>query len=288
MRLAIGVALFLAPACTLVVDTKGLSGGTIDRRDALVDGPSPDAPRPTEASTDGPTDAAAESSPYASAVLADTPLAYYRFEETTTAPAHDSSGNGHDGTYVGSVDLGVPGALARESGTAIHLNGTTAWVRVGDMFHFTARAPMTLEAWVKPDGLTGYVGVLTNELPDYSAGYRFLLSAAEGFSMERIFMQPDARAASADTNVLPAPPLAKWSHLVATYDGTDVVLYVDGQEAMRRPQTPGLDPAAGAIFSIGARASGKVPDYRGALDEVAVYDHPLSAARVAAHHALGL
>ena len=273
----------LVPACSLVVDLDGLTGGdggTIDRTDAS-DAQSDHAVGTEAAIPD------AGGSPYVSAVLADSPLAYYRFEEKTSAPAHDSSGNGHDGVYAGGVDFGVPGALANEVSSGIHLNGTTAWVSVGDSFHFAGRAPMTVEAWVNPEALGSYHGVVTNESADYRAGYRMLVSAKEGLALERIFLQADARATSADTNALPAPPLGKWTHVVATYDGTDVVLFVRGQEVMRHAQTLDIDPASGAIFAIGARASGTAPNFQGSLDEVAVYDHPLSAARIALHNALG-
>src|SRR5215831_14920886 len=50
-------------------------------------------------------------SAYSSAVLADHPVAYYRLGETSGTTAVDSSGNGSNGTYVGGVALGQPGAL---------------------------------------------------------------------------------------------------------------------------------------------------------------------------------
>jgi hypothetical protein len=75
--------------------------------------------------------------------------------------------------------------------------------------------------------------------------------------------------------------------VVATYDGTDVVLFVGGQEVTRHAQSTDLNPAPGAILAIGARGSGTEPNFAGSLDEIAVYDHALSAARVAVHHALG-
>ena len=47
---------------------------------------------------------------YANAVLADHPLAYYPLNDTSGTAATDSSGNGLNATYVGGVQLGLPGA----------------------------------------------------------------------------------------------------------------------------------------------------------------------------------
>lgn len=279
-RASVVVLVGLASACSLVIDASGLSDGvvTVDRSDATSGDALPaDALAPSDAST----------SAYENAVLADLPLAYYRFADTTVA--RDSSGNAHDGVYVGGVDLGVSGALASEATSrAIHLNGKSAWVNVGDLFHFAARTPMTIEAWVKPDALTTYHGIVTNESADGRGGYRMLMSPADGFAMERIFVLPDARATSSDTSLLPPVALARWSHLVATYDGSEQALFVNGQEVKRRTETTDLSAAPGALFAIGARASGTAPSFKGSLAEVAVYDHPLPAARIAIHRALGL
>src|SRR5262245_36147450 len=49
-------------------------------------------------------------SPYAQAVLADKPIAYYRLGESTTPAALDDSGNGHDGIYK-AVEVGSKGAI---------------------------------------------------------------------------------------------------------------------------------------------------------------------------------
>ena len=72
---------------------------------------------PADASADSPADA--PSSVYRAAVLADSPLAYWRLGETSGTVAHDETGNGHDGTYVGGVTLGQPGALTGDANTAV-------------------------------------------------------------------------------------------------------------------------------------------------------------------------
>ena len=49
---------------------------------------------------------------YASTILADRPVGYWRLGESSGLVARDSSGNGFDGAYQGGVTLDTPGALA--------------------------------------------------------------------------------------------------------------------------------------------------------------------------------
>ena len=61
---------------------------------------------------------------YASVVLADAPLAYYRLDEPAGATtAHDASGNGLDGSYGAQVTRGVPGLLSGDSDGAATFPG---------------------------------------------------------------------------------------------------------------------------------------------------------------------
>src|SRR4051812_1334419 len=55
---------------------------------------------------------------YSSAVLALSPIAYYRLGESSGTTAADSSGNGLNGTYNGGVTLGQPGGIFGDPDTA--------------------------------------------------------------------------------------------------------------------------------------------------------------------------
>lgn len=79
---------------------------------------------------------------YAAQVLADTPLLYWRLGETSGSVAVDSSGNGRDGAYVGSPDIGKVGLIRGdtdlsgyfEESTGDHVSlASSAWMNVTDM-----------------------------------------------------------------------------------------------------------------------------------------------------------
>ncbi len=48
---------------------------------------------------------------FPNAAANDSPLVYYKFDETTGTIANDSSGNWRNGTYTGGVTLGATGGL---------------------------------------------------------------------------------------------------------------------------------------------------------------------------------
>jgi hypothetical protein len=68
-----------------------------------------------------------------------------------------------------------------------------------------------------------------------------------------------------------------------TYDGAQMRLYVDG--VLRSTANGSLEvpnsPDAKLVF--GDRVQPTFFKLHGVLDEIAIYDHPLSAARIAAH-----
>lgn len=98
----------------------------------------------TASSTTG-LSAGSGNSAYSTAVMEDNPLLFLQFDETSGTAAADSSGNGHDGTYVNSVMLGnrsvVPGSSGKsaqfENPTVPDDNRVTvpygAWMNVGEL-----------------------------------------------------------------------------------------------------------------------------------------------------------
>src|SRR5262245_22129366 len=69
---------------------------------------------------------AAATSSYAQAILADTPQAYWRLDESSGTSFADITGNGHTGTLTSAVTLGTPGALISDpTDTSVLLGSST-------------------------------------------------------------------------------------------------------------------------------------------------------------------
>ena len=78
-------------------------------------------------------------------------------------------------------------------------------------------------------------------------------------------------------------PMYTWQHLAVTYDGTNVVFYIDGQPVTGGSGT--LRAANTAPLEIGN--SGSCTAFAGLIDEVSVYNRALSAAEITAIYNAG-
>jgi len=259
----------VAPACSLI-SLEGLSGRV----------------GPRDGSTGGPDSGADAATGYPAEVLADDPLAYWRLDELTGTTAADSSGHGNDATYQGGFTLGAPGAIGGDGDTAVTLDGVSAFVSAGDRFAFAGLAQFSVEAWVSAQPQSTYAGVVSRNDAiggPPSEGFLLFVAPADGpFGFQRL------DGASVSTAVSVAGPGAPaFTHVVATFDGLELGVYVNGES--QGSQT-GAFSIAGAVadFVVGAEAGGTGNFLSGTIDEVAVYDHALTADRVGAHYIAGL
>jgi hypothetical protein len=208
---------------------------------------------------------------YPSAVLADGPLAYWRFEETSGTQAADGSGNGRHGSYVGPT-LGAAGAFA--GSLAASFDGINDLVQVSGLPSSLPR--VTVEAWVKSKTATwddyGYI---------VSKRSAFILHPIQGARTIEFL----AVIASQWQVARWTPPsgfeITQWHHYAGTYDGSALRLYVDGVARGSRTFAGSIASDNGPLV-IG-RDDG-YPRYGNAyIDEVALYDKALTATRLLAH-----
>jgi hypothetical protein len=224
---------------------------------------------------------------YASTVLSDGPIAYYRFDEASGTVAHDASGHGNDALLGVGVTWGASGAIVGDSNTAIHVSEKSGGVSAGKHFDFNGTMPFTIEAWVKIEIVDSTYRFLFSK--DYGPDtdrrqeYAVYVQQHDGLAFERYV--DNARVAPF---ALAAPPTnpAKWTHVVGTYDGGNLAWFVDGKMAGRAPDARSQSTKPVDAL-IGNDNSGSTADGFGAMvgtiDEVALYDNALSADRVAAH-----
>jgi hypothetical protein len=214
-------------------------------------------------------------SDYAAEVMADAPRAYWRLGDPSGTVAADASGNGHHGSYLGRPKQGVPGAIAGD--TAVSFDGIDDVVSVtGSVFAIEGTAPFSVELWLKrEDEGSGILGrnVWTGG-PDELDGFMVALSGNGSLRVQR-----------ENAQLYPtAPPIGTFFHLVVTYDGAELRVFIDGMQAQSGSSTA-------AVTGLGLSVPlliGNVSDwshFRGTLDEVALYDKALPAARIQAHHA---
>jgi hypothetical protein len=230
----------------------------------------------------------AKAQTYAQTVLADSPVVFYQFNESSGATvAVDSSGNGNNGSYT-SVSLGNTGATAN-LGTAAAFDGSSSYVAtpaLGSAYSLGGggNSQATIEFWFNPQSTGGsalyanpwQLGAL-NYLWDWNGpGVQFSLNGA----------------ATPGTTVFdssPAIPVDQWTHVVAVYDGevaSNVVVYVNGQPVGTNVFTA-TTPASFDPGQIGAQTSAGGRFFTGLMEDFAIYTQPLSGSRIQAHYLAG-
>jgi hypothetical protein len=205
-------------------------------------------------------------------VLDDTPAAYWRLGEASGPTAASQTGVAA-GAYLGGVTFGRQGMVAGDPDTAVLLNGTNATVRTSDAAALNSRTGLAIEAWVKPTTLPISSSTILRKDGQY-----LLRITSTGALIFRTWKGGASRESSTSGNVLQA---GRWSHVVATWDGATVVIYVDGVAKATAAQSSPIDTTNNALY-IGS-VWGSYDWLDGALDEVAVYGHSLTSARVQAH-----
>ncbi len=213
--------------------------------------------------------------PYALAVLADHPIAYWRLDEAPgDTTAHDLM---HlvDGKYSGNCGFGAPGALSVDA--AVRFDGSTCWVTIDDVpqLRFPDHNPFTVEAWVSPEASFGmYQHVFTRESRSAGPidGYALLVIGSQIGQAERVVGSANAFA---EENIAQT-----FQHLAEVYDGADLYVYVDGVgQSVAAPLSMTIFAMPEFIGASGPSSN----QFLGVLDEIAVYDHALTQAQLQGH-----
>jgi hypothetical protein len=224
---------------------------------------------------------------YASEVLADNPVGYWRLNELSGTTAFDSSGKGFNGTYIGGVTLGQPSAFP-PLGTAVAFDGSTGYINVGSHSALNLTSGFTLEAWVNPAVVGGRQRIISNRADDGT----FSNPGGYGFGLTDFFGPPNQLQFTAfgvlDYNSGVVIPADQWSYVAVTFDSDfNASFFVNGEllSTVSGTMPVVLSPQP---INIGRNP---IPDifgtfeyWNGLLDEVAVYDSVLPADRIQAHY----
>jgi len=196
-------------------------------------------------------------------------VAAFSFDEGTGTTVSDASGSGNNGSAANTT-----WSAAGKFGSALSFNGTNSWVTVADSASLRLTTGMTLEAWVNPRSTSAIGTAVLKERP---AGLSYALYAPDGSGRP-----PSAyvNTGAGDQRALgtAALPLNAWTHLAAAYNGTSLVLYVNGVQAATRAVSGSIVTSAGAL-RIGGNAVWS-EWFNGLIDDVRVYNRALSAAEV--------
>jgi Concanavalin A-like lectin/glucanases superfamily len=246
--------------------------------EARLDAHAGDAACPDDcgaAPADAGADAADALPGYREVVMRDRPIGYWRLGDDGGAVAADESGHSASLVVGPGVTWGASGALRGDRDTAIHLDGTAVLV-AGPAFDFSDNRAFSLEAWISPEtvDLTALNYVFQAEVFPLDGGPRegegIYFNQDQGIHFFRLSPGGEVHA---HTPIVPAT--TRYTHLLASYDGTTLSLFVSGVPVDARQDR-------GVRFEKASMTVGGA--FTGFLDEVAIYDHALGSDRAAAHY----
>jgi len=218
--------------------------------------------------------------PIQNVINLDSPSAYYRLGETSGTSAADASGHGLTGTYVGSPTLGVGGSPVGGTDTAVQL-ASGKYVQLPSGFADFTRG-LAIELWAFPTSVTSNARFI--ELGNgVNADNIFL--GRRGTTNDLQFTVLSGNTTIATLTATNALQLNVWQHLAVTMDAQgNIKLFKNGQViAAGTGQLPrNLTRTVNFMGRSAFNAFG-VADYAGVLDEVAIFDQPLTADRINAH-----
>ncbi len=187
-------------------------------------------------------------------------VGYWSMDQESGNQVRDQSDSGHDGQLVGG-----PIWSEGHSGNALLFDGRQSHVSVEPAAGLNKLNQLTLSGWVKLAPASCPCSIFDKSESEY-----------DGFGMS-VDASGRVRVTLNDTFLTSNRLVAdgRWRHLVAVYDGQDLKLFVDGTEDrwdwMNAGGLETLSP-----LKIGAPRSGRKGYLTGSLDELRIYDRPLS------------
>lgn len=215
---------------------------------------------------------------YESEVLADSPDAWWRQGDTTSAML-DASGNGRDGAHA----FGIPPATVA-SLVPTDTTFASAWPSDGSKEAVVTSASwmntptVTVEMWYCPGTVSGGRWLVGRDNNGADLAWRL---DTDGPHVRWIFNVGGYKIAQANDVLTIGTPV----YLRVTFDGTAGKLYVNNVLVATQAATGSL-PSTTREIRLG-RASDGLFRTGGDIDEVAVYGYPLSEARGTAHYTAG-
>lgn len=246
---------------------------------------------------------ASRTTPYPALILSDNPVQYLRLNEPAYNVTTNTGSLGASGiAYFVNLPTDQtgpqpPSDLGFEpTNNAGSFNAFNTYVEMGNPAGLNFGGQVTVEAWIMPalaQNSDAYI-VAHGGNDTFSAedalrieGNQYQILSYDGVGHEAVFTIPDGDLGG-----------GYWVHLVGTYDGANWNLYRNGILVATTPDATGILPVANANWAIGARGrwkyalgyptGGQDRQFNGGIDEVAIYNHALSASRIAAHYSAGL
>jgi hypothetical protein len=218
--------------------------------------------------------------------------AYWPLDVASGGTVADLSGNGNTGTLTNGASIVAPPAPAPAAPNANAGCLATAaasgqqYVLVPDAAPLEISGPITLAAWVYPtlntgtgDATVAQKCIIEKWMGGGASinGYFLRLTSANTGNNTPLFSRGDG---TAQTDAQAAGPLTlnTWTHLAGVFDGTNMILYVNGTAVTNVPSATNPTAANTANLQLGKDYGANI--FTGNIDEARVYSRALTGGEI--------
>src|SRR6185436_10363105 len=190
---------------------------------------------------------------------------------------------------------------------ALPLDGLKQWASFNNPAGLNIAGQITLEAWVQPGPSQGATARVISHGPQTLSNFLGLGPKDAITNSTEVYLRIEGNGASYAVGsaqydnstgltttyeaTAPVPPAdlggSSWIHLVGSYDGANWKLYRNGALVATQASATRALAVNGADWAVGSTGNGWADPFAGNIDEVAIYDHALSAAQIQGHYNAG-
>ena len=211
-------------------------------------------------------------------------VGHWTFDESSGTNIADTSGLGNHGVLINPKSNTRTNGM---SGGALYFDGTTGvgatYVAIPDAPSLHIAAGISFAAWARCDDINNDAPILAKEGPgklSYWFGTYGAAGAAPGnFGM---LMSADGNAWTANNRNQGALPQGQWVHLASTWDGATIHHYFNGRPLPQTGTFAGPIQVSDAFLAIGENSLQNFTAFKGALDEVRLYNYALNPDEIVA------
>ncbi|MCP4131304.1 MAG: LamG domain-containing protein [bacterium] len=176
-------------------------------------------------------------------------------------------------------------------GTGYVFNGHDHYLRIPDSEAVELTNAGSIELWLYLTGHDHYAGLISKG--ELSAQTDCVYSLGLKHSTEELRFNLDGESGDwqeLDSTAANQVPFNTWTHIVVTFDSTELVMYIDGAEINSTPRTVGAiknntaGVIIGAYFSDEFNASWGNLGYEGIIDGVNIYQRAITPVEVLANY----
>lgn len=208
-------------------------------------------------------------------------VAVWHFGEATGTKVYESS-NRLNGTMNNNL-----WTSSGKFGEGINYTSATDFVTVGDNAFLKPSQTITLEAWINASGVGGVnPQIIRKGTNIFISGYKLYLNQSTLPNSVWVDFTNGTGVITLKTQTFTVFQ-GVWEHVVATYNGTHISLYVNGTLQNTTPMTGNLVFSTDTL-GIGHAVFNNANTFMGIIDEVRIYNKALSADEIKQHYYNGI